>query len=151
MTARYVVVQYVPDMVADERINVGVIVLAKGTVRLRFLRNWERVRHFAAGRDISFLQGLAGRLGGLDAPALLKMARRWAGCVRLTCPRASLLSPDDLLERAAGWFLGDASRPPERAGRHAAAAAGRNGTTASHRPPPAGSAGRRRTQPGTSR
>ena len=59
MTSHYSIVQYVPDPIADERINVGVIATGEnGTVRVRFLGHWQRVHQFGRG-DVSFLQEFA--------------------------------------------------------------------------------------------
>ncbi len=46
MASFYTVVQYVPDPVTDERVNIGVIVAAEDTVQSRFLSNWRRVKQF---------------------------------------------------------------------------------------------------------
>src|SRR5579885_3191655 len=40
MASFYTVVQYVPDPVADERINAGVIVFSRDRVAARFVKNW---------------------------------------------------------------------------------------------------------------
>jgi len=47
MTPYYTVVQCVPDPIAGERINIGVIVLGEGRLSCRFVRTWRRVAQFA--------------------------------------------------------------------------------------------------------
>ena len=44
MTSYYSVVQYVPNPMSGERVNVGVIAFDGHAVRTRFLRNWTRAR-----------------------------------------------------------------------------------------------------------
>jgi hypothetical protein len=62
MVSFYSVVQYVPDSMADERINFGLIVLSESRiVDCRFLVAWKRVHEFAHRQDISFLQEFAAR------------------------------------------------------------------------------------------
>src|SRR6266700_2867713 len=46
MPTTYTVVQYVPDPIADERLNVGVIAVSGGRARSRFLTNWRRAERF---------------------------------------------------------------------------------------------------------
>ena len=44
MTSYYTVVRYVPDVVRDERVNIGVIVFSDNEKRSQFLKNWGRVK-----------------------------------------------------------------------------------------------------------
>ena len=57
----YSVIQYVPNPIADERINIGVIAFDDRTVLVHFLKNWNRVRNFG-GEDIGFLLEFAKRM-----------------------------------------------------------------------------------------
>lgn len=120
MASRYIVVQCVPDVVADERINIGVVAADGAVVRSAFLGSWERVRRFV-GSDISYLQRFAEAVGSahdrpltlqglgentaLDEPALLEMAKDWHYSIQFTAPRASTLSPVVFIERMSGRFL----------------------------------------------
>ncbi|MBD2774779.1 DUF3037 domain-containing protein [Iningainema tapete] len=61
MVSRYSIIQYVPDPIADERINIGVVVFNEDAVKSRFLTNWERVRLFGM-EDIDFLKDFADRV-----------------------------------------------------------------------------------------
>src|SRR6266568_2936131 len=125
----YSVVQYVPDIVTDERINVGVLVFEGNVIRSRFLRNWKRVQVFG-GEDVAFLRDLAQRarewssedltLPGMASGArlneegLAKLAAEWHNTVQFTPPRASVLPPDDLLVDVASRFLHDQARRKPR-------------------------------------
>ena len=48
MPAYYSVVQYFPEVIRDERINIGVMTFDQNseTVYCKFLDNWDRVAHF---------------------------------------------------------------------------------------------------------
>lgn len=120
MSAYYTVVQYVPNPMTDERVNVGVIAFAGDDVRARFVRDWRRVRQFG-GEDISFLRDLAKRahewsakemqLPGLgesvrlDEDGVRAIAGRWINSIQFTEPRGSLLDAQDLLEDMAVRYL----------------------------------------------
>jgi hypothetical protein len=126
MAAYYTVVQYVPDPIADERINVGVIVFNADQIRSRFLQNWDRVSRFAQG-DISHVQEFADWVRGAGAqlpsrPATItlpgypepfrlneqtirRMAAEWSNSIQLTGPQPSLEDPDVLLLRMAQAHL----------------------------------------------
>src|SRR5438309_1341485 len=58
MPSYYSIVQYVPDPVTDERINVGIIAFGDGIILTRFIRNWSRVRLFG-GANVSFVRQFA--------------------------------------------------------------------------------------------
>ncbi len=120
MTSFYSVVQYVPDPIADERINVGVIVFGEKGVESHFLSDWRRVKGFG-GEDIEFLQTFAKRveeaedpqlllpeLRGvykLDEEALRKFAGKWKNSIQFTSPRASTRDVAVLLQDTARRFL----------------------------------------------
>lgn len=120
MPSYYTVVQYVPDPIIDERINIGVIVAGEGRLRSRFLQNWRRVRSFGA-ENIAFLQDFANQLTKagdagvvqtgesgvwrLDEEALKRMAWRWINSIQFTPPLASLDDPDKLISDLASRFL----------------------------------------------
>lgn len=120
MSAYYTVVQYVPDPVTEERVNIGVIAFAGDDVRARFVRDWRRVRQFG-GEDVSFLRDLAKRaaewsatemqLPGLgesvrlDEDGVRAIAVRWINSVQFTEPRGSLLDAKELLEDMAARYL----------------------------------------------
>src|ERR1700682_5257485 len=99
MPSHYSIVQYVPDPISDERINVGVIATGDGgAVRVRFLNHWQRVRQFGL-RDVSFLQDFARRieigqrelnLSGDEwsEPILRRLSSEWIQSIQLTEPRA---------------------------------------------------------------
>ena len=120
MASKYSIVQYVPNPIADERINIGVVAFDQDKVGVRFLHNWERVEHFGM-ENIDFLKDFAQRmqeaasLGLLfpgdrddDTPKherLKKVARGWMNSVQFTEPRGSLESVDSLLEDIAETYL----------------------------------------------
>jgi hypothetical protein len=105
----YVVVQYVPRPIAEERINVGVLAFAAEgdpTIHRRFLADWRRVEAFGDG-EIGFLRDFARDFDARGwTPDLIRRAsREWAGCIQLTAPRASTLPAAELLDRIARDML----------------------------------------------
>lgn len=128
MPAFCTVVQYLPDPLTEERINIGVIVYGDGVVRSRFLTDWTRVRQFSTGRDISFLRELAaefqdahlkppipqfieaGMAVDINERLIQRMARSWSNSIQLTEPKGSLLGVDELLDDSAAHYLHERSR-----------------------------------------
>lgn len=130
MPSKYTIVQYLPDPVTDERINIGVIVVGEGRIETRFLENWERVSAFAAGEDIQFLRDFADRvqdtdpqqlglpsldgLASLDTEHLLQLPGEWINSIQLTDPRGTLRDPATAVDELAARFLRVQSRQGRR-------------------------------------
>jgi len=120
MTAKYSVIQFAPNAISGERINIGVIVYSETSSRVKFLSNWKRVRAFMGG-DVAFLKDFASEMeafassqlsylfnqGGPDnvRPYVEKSSERWANSITLTAPRSSLKPLDKLLETVSSEFL----------------------------------------------
>jgi hypothetical protein len=125
MSALFTIVQYVPDSLADERMNFGVIVVEGGQIEGRFLRQWNRVRTFG-GEDVSFLRDFADRVNQwtpehpelpglaagarLDEKGLQDIVGRWHNSIQFTPLKASLSSRDDLLVQLSARYLRHAPR-----------------------------------------
>lgn len=125
MVSRYSIIQYVPNPIADERINIGVLAFDDDIVRVRFLSKWERVRCFSANEDISSLKEFTWRMQkaaqqGLlfpgDQPSdkpkherLVKVATGWMNSIQFTEPRGSLEDVDSLLDDIAQTYLLEAA------------------------------------------
>ena len=135
MPAYYTVVQCVPDPIADERVNVGVIVFGDGQIRSRFLRDWDRVarfaqedvgyvREFAEWVDRAALESAAGPIQTpmpgfpvprpLDEDTLRGIAAEWSNSIQLTPPQPSLEPHDALLATLVATFLKEPRRAPPR-------------------------------------
>ena len=120
MASRYSIIQYVPNPIADERINIGVVAFDDNDVRVQFVNNWGRVQAFG-GEDINFLRDFAKRMNkaaeeGLlfpgdrpnDTPKherLKKIARGWMNSIQFTESRGSLEDVESLLEDIAQTYL----------------------------------------------
>jgi hypothetical protein len=125
MVSRYTVIQYVPDPIADERINIGVVAIGETAIHVRFLGQWGRVQQFGQ-EDITFLRDFARRfqeairamrvLPGLDPVIALtteqleRMMVGWMNSIQFTSPRASLKSAGALLEEVVQRFLVEPQR-----------------------------------------
>lgn len=119
MASRYSVIQYVPDPVTDERINIGVLVLGVDYVRAKFLKKWGRVSRFSPSSDISFLEEFADRFqyqvneGQLELYAentdpsefISEVAGKCMNSIQFTELRGSLIPADRLLEDVTARFL----------------------------------------------
>src|SRR5262245_43933440 len=105
MPAYYALIQYTPDPVIDERINIGVVVFGDGWVRFRFLQNWTRARQF--GANITSLKAFAHQAQKLNEAMIREAANRWRNSIQFTKPAGSLLEPEALLEDVAKRFLID--------------------------------------------
>jgi Protein of unknown function (DUF3037) len=120
MPSQYSVIQYVPDPIADERINVGILLFDDKTVTTVFLKQWDRVRCFAM-EDIHFLQLFQERMrratsagllfpgdqenGQLRCERLRQMSASWMNSIQFTEPRGSLASIEHLYENLPSQFL----------------------------------------------
>lgn len=135
MPSRFSIIQYVPEPISGERVNIGVVAIDDGHVHCRFVRNWSRVRSFG-GEDIKFLRDFAERVEeqaagvlrlpgheGMDLSARLEeLSREWGHSIQLTPPRASLDTGERVVETLAERVLrGPANRVRQhRDHRHAA-------------------------------
>lgn len=112
MPTYYTVVQYVPDPVIDERMNIGVIVFGDGRLRARFLENWHRVRSFG-GENISFIRTFVKDLDRMGEEDIRRVAETWQHSIQLTKPAGSLLTADKLLVDVSSRYLRGLT-PPEK-------------------------------------
>jgi hypothetical protein len=137
MASKYSIVQYVPNPIADERINIGAVTFDDDNVCVRFLTNWERVRCFGM-EDIDFLKDFAKRMNEAASSGLLfpgdkpdgtpkherltRIARGWINSIQFTEPRGSLDNADSLIEDIAYSYLVDTTpQKPKFRDRQAAA------------------------------
>lgn len=123
MASRYSVIQYVPNPIANERINIGVIVFNEEIVKVHFLRSWERIKSFGK-EDIKFLRDFAMGMVEASKDGLLfphydpnnelsrvdrvrKVSREWTNSIQLTEPRGSLANVDSVFEDTINTYLVD--------------------------------------------
>lgn len=115
MGSKFTVIQFVPDPVADERLNAGLIVYTDQVVKLHFIHDWKRLERFADAEKVEFFrefaQDIADRIQGdsfsnrLTRDDLDSMIRKWQSLIQFTKPRGSLLEPDPLLKQIVRRFL----------------------------------------------
>ncbi len=106
MPAYYTVIQYVPDPVIGERINVGVASYFEGAVRTRFLTNLQRVKAIC-GKDVVDFDRIVRIFSGITQDRLTEMMSTWDNSIQFTQPNASLRSIEETLEEVAVRFLID--------------------------------------------
>ena len=120
MVSRYSIIQYVPDPIAGERINFGVIAFDDDQIQVRFLENWKRVHCFSQ-ENIEFLKDFTNRMkgatsSGLMVPGeepsdltrqerLLKISHDWQNSIQITSPRKSLGEVELVANQISGLFL----------------------------------------------
>jgi hypothetical protein len=63
---RFAIIQFAPDEVRGERLNVGVIILREESLDLRITRRLERIRAMTAAVDFESIKGLIDNMHGLD-------------------------------------------------------------------------------------
>ena len=137
MVSHYTVVQYLPNPLSGERVNVGVIAWGDGRMSARFIDDWRRIQSFG-GEDISFIRDFARRVeeattasldlpgvvsgGRLDEEKLQKFIGSWMHSIQFSELRASLRGPHQTTEELAATFL-RARRHVSRGRNRASAAA----------------------------
>lgn len=110
MTSFYSIIKYVPDPLAGESINIGVVSFSGNQVLLKFVDNWSRARNLANHEPEtakSVARDLTDQLkaGKLDAERIMKFADAWQNQVQWTSPHASLKSVEDLFQDVVGAYL----------------------------------------------
>ena len=123
MASRYSIIQYVPNPIANERINIGVIVFDEEIVKVHFLRSWERINSFGK-EDTKFLRDFAKRMdesskNGLLFPnddpnsgqsrveRLRNVSQEWINSIQFTEPRGSLEDIDSVFQDVIRTYLVD--------------------------------------------
>ena len=120
MASYYSIIQYVPNPIANERINIGVLIFDDKEIKVKFLKNWNRVKNFCMG-DITFLRDFESQMQKavsqgllfpgdplLDQPRqdrLQRVSESWMNSIQFTEPNFSLKSVDKLLEDSIKKYL----------------------------------------------
>lgn len=123
MPSHYCVVQFVPDPLADERVNVGVLAFDEECVRSAFVEDWRRAIALA-GRSVTPLRKVIRDLERatsddfqqealrspthfhrLTAELVEDLANRWSHSIQLTPPRGSLADVDTVLAEISAVML----------------------------------------------
>ena len=106
-------VQFVPRIMADERVNVGVIAVdnATGKAAVWWIRKYDRIKAFAGLLDESYLEdlrqyfeGVVAR-GEMSVPYLYQLHHQWQHSVQLSPPLPSLMSLDEMRGVVYGVWL----------------------------------------------
>ena len=111
MPSQYTIVQYLPNPISGERINIGAIAFDSQTTLVYFLKSWDRVKAFAGqDRDIGFLHYFVERItreteeGKLKPHNIIQMTKN-INSIQLTEPYWSLESVEVLLSEIVRDFL----------------------------------------------
>ena len=120
----FFLLQYVPDVVKGEFINVGLVMVEateQGFVDVRFMREWRRLKGLDADVDTEMLDALErdirGNLGDVkDREGLMKRLQdSFSNAIQLSATKGSLtVDPVKEIETMARLYLESAPRPRER-------------------------------------
>jgi CO dehydrogenase nickel-insertion accessory protein CooC1 len=82
------VLRYVPNVVKEEYVNVGIIMVGEGFAEVRFAPDWRRVLVLDPDADIDLLTGLTveiqQKLRGQPQEMLREMQDSWSNTVQLS-------------------------------------------------------------------
>lgn len=125
---KYSVIQYVPDPIADERLNIGLLAWRERRICVEFLAGWDRIARIADQVDLSLLREFSDELssevyrlnsaaGGMlpDDEAmnrLLDNARKSVHLVQFTPERGSLDDPSAVVSNLRHIFLKEPTTTP---------------------------------------
>ena len=115
MTSYFAQIQYVPNPILGERINIGVVVVDANGSRFEFVKDWRRAASFG-GEDVGFLREFADEaaqagaqwltLGEPPSPDYLsKVLRRWHNKIQFSELKPSIKSKEALLDAVAPMIL----------------------------------------------
>ncbi len=120
MSTHYTVAQFVPDPIAGEAINIGVLAWSDTSIHTSMIRDWRRVSAFA-NCDIGFLRDFSkeirkltqgqkslpslGRDGALAVGDLEEMVSSWRNLIQFTPARFSTKPAELLVKDIAKIFL----------------------------------------------
>jgi hypothetical protein len=133
MATHYSIIRFVPDAVANESINVGVIAIADKTVKTAFINSWSRARALGGKKadylreivkDISAGQELLFADGEMwSENAIREYLSKWRHMIECTELRGSVKSIDSLLPELVSLYLKDIQKPRSKITTRKAAAA----------------------------
>ena len=104
--SKYIVVRYVPDPIAEEFVNIGVIVFDGERTLCKFLDSWERVENFNSN-DIQNIKDFVERinLAVKEGKWINKEKKAHINIIQFSEPRGSLEDGEDLLEDCVKTYL----------------------------------------------
>jgi hypothetical protein len=111
MASYYSVIQFVPNPLNDERVNVGVITFDDDEVHSRTLQNWSRVHSFVGNNSAEIRHAVDALLKvDLSSEVVRHIASSWRHSLQLTEPKASTSDSFDLLAEISDLMLIDPER-----------------------------------------
>src|SRR5258708_3538051 len=117
MPSEYRLIRYIPDVIADERVTLGVVVSGEGRIFVRCTDRWDKIKCWAGPGTIRVLQDFASEIQAsqrefesmAQSPysydLICHIAERWRNTVQFSEPRASLLTPEALFRDVVVRFL----------------------------------------------
>src|SRR4051812_3604993 len=108
----FFLLRYVPDVVKEEFVNIGLVLLGDGFADVRFIRQWKRVHCLDADADVEMLEAL-GRdirtqlrdVGNRDV-FLKKIKEAFSNLVQISSTKGSLAeSPAEEMKMLSRMYL----------------------------------------------
>lgn len=114
MTCQYSLIRYVPNPIAEEYINIAIVVFSETEAQCRVTQNWNRVAVFGDENDISMLKEFCEQLtiacaNGSKLPIesnregdrlsrICDSANSWQGVIQVSEPRGSIGNVDEITD-----------------------------------------------------
>jgi len=112
---QYFVLRYAPNVVSENSINIGVVMVALGSAdfgQVRFLNNWTPVLRFDPNADVDFLNAFARDIGeqvgnpGKRGYILQHMKESFSNSIQLSTPQVCISAdPSSELEQLSAQYL----------------------------------------------
>ena len=106
MSCHYTIIRYVPKPIAEEFMNIAVVVFDETKAQCRITKNWRRIANFGSAEDLRMLKEFYDRLTEackngdrlpIESPGecdrltgVLSCSGSWQGVIQVADPRGSL-------------------------------------------------------------
>lgn len=126
------IVKFIPDPIANESVNIGVVAVSGETCRVQFLKDWRRASALKPGSS-AYLRQIANELanvqgnlfgqreGKWNLEMLRECAGHWRNVIQFETPKASLKEIDDLFPDLIHLYLKETNRKAQAPSRRTAA------------------------------
>jgi hypothetical protein len=115
MTSYFSQIQYVPDPITGERVNIGIVVIDSNGCQFQFVQDWRRPSQFG-GEDVGFLREFAEEAsrdgsgwfvaaGAAPSESLSHALSRWHNKIQFSPPMPSIKNRNDLINELAPRIL----------------------------------------------
>lgn len=113
MPSHYTIIRYVPDPIAEEYVNIGIIAFEKDALKFKFIKDWKRVHAFG-NEDISFLKEFAHDCltkqpelfqPPIEENSIRQALMKWGNSIQFSAIRGSIKPAEQLIDDLENIFL----------------------------------------------